>query len=316
LQIPKNYTTMKKLLLCITVISLTIFSCEKSNNVNEVKLLENKVAVTLNVDEFNVEVTNFDTKATTVKNVKTSKSSGLSDKIKELYYVVYKAGKEVKRKYQFSTDENFGCLKDSLPKGDYTVIVVGSQQFFGINSGYQAGIEEEYFDSKVYFPLSIAYMEYTRSLIPSYNIDDTFFKKFTLQVTDKNITQSLKLDRIVGKLELNIEDAEKDLSVTIHDDANRFSFDKEQSTGSIFETLEDVFVVDNSVSKISVYILQTSKPITITIKSGSASKTLDVSIYKNKRTIVTGKLFPKTGLTGNFNVSVNDTWGKDYVVEF
>jgi len=203
-----------------------------------------------------------------------------------------------------------------LPKGDYTVVVVGSQQFFGINSGYQAGVDEEYYDSKVDFPLSIAFMEYTRSLIPSYNVDDTFFKKFPLQVTDKNITQSLKLSRIVGKLELNIQDAEKDLSITIHDDANRFSFDKEQSTGSIFETLEDVFVVDNSVSKISVYILQTSKPITITIKSGSASKTLEVSIYKNKRTIVTGKLFPKTELTGNFNVSVNDTWGKDYVVEF
>ncbi|MDB5011817.1 MAG: hypothetical protein JWQ25_19, partial [Daejeonella sp.] len=220
------------------------------------------------------------------------------------------------RLYQFIEDENFGCLKDSLPKGDYTVVIIGSKQFFGINSGYHAGWHDDYDDSKVYFPLSIAYMEYTRSLLPSYNVDDTFFKKFSLKITDKSISQSVSLNRIVGKLELNIEDAEKDLSVTIHDDANRFAFDSEQPQGSIFELLEDVFVVDNSVSKISIFILQTSKPVKITIKSGSASKTLDVPIYKNKRTVVTGKLFPKTGLTSSFNVSVNDTWGKDYVLEF
>lgn len=50
------------------------------------------------------------------------------------------------------------------------------------------------------------------------------------------------------------------------------------------------------MSKISVFILQTDKSVHITIKSGSVSKTLDVPIYKNKRTIVTGKLFPRTGL--------------------
>lgn len=83
------------------------------------------MAVTLIVSDFNVEIADYN-KSSYQRKLSDTKTSALSEYIKELYYVVYdKSGKEVKRLYQFIENGNFGCLKDSLPKGDYIVVVVG-----------------------------------------------------------------------------------------------------------------------------------------------------------------------------------------------
>ncbi|WP_449437204.1 hypothetical protein [Pedobacter steynii] len=59
--------------------------------------------------------------------------------------------------------------------------------------------------------------------------------------------------------------------------------------------------------------MRTEKPILIEIRGGGVRKMMNVPIYRNKRTIVKGKLLVPSTST-SFSVTINDKWLIDTAV--
>jgi len=330
---------MKNILYYLSL-CLFLFSCKKDSK-DEITLnlsASKKYAVTFTATSFSQEVAPI------------SKSTGnrvsaipLKGMAKYFIYVVYDAsGREVSEIRQDSSgathriiDDKFypdsdqvgarqkmpyGVFKDSLPKGDYTVVMIASNAEFSLNSRYNN------FQELKFFPYKDAYFQYSRGLVESSRSEDTFYKKFKLTIDDKTIQQNIQLDRIVGKVELNILDSQVGAGsiyqVLIQNDGEIFrlatdqaapggSNDYETSTSGyskygIFGGKNSQYFVLNTVTPIQVVIIYHINGI-------KTVKTIDnVSIYKNRKTILTGSLFTDKTEVG-FNTTVNDQFDQEYV---
>lgn len=98
----------------------------------------------------------------------------------------------------------FGSIVDSFPTGTYTIVIVGSRYKFAIDSRHN----DDPSDYLARNPLSNAFIGDERSSgfqLP--HTKDTFFKKLTLTIASDDISQAVTLDRITGKVEINILDA-------------------------------------------------------------------------------------------------------------
>jgi len=307
---------MKKIFICL-LLSTTLWSCKKANEGYPTlkPTLEPKFEVTLNVSDFSTEVTNIlKLKANTLLNAPLIGSTSY------LAYIVYdKDGVEVSRIKQDSSGtttriireegENevplgqkiYGCIKDSLVAGNYTVVMAASNTLFEINNR-STGLGFEFYG------LNDAYLQYVRGLDSYYRTSDTYYKKFTLTVSKKDVQKPIVLDRIVGKLEINILDAKAGEKFQFHfeNENDSFKFLNEKPFGelseNIFQGYRDALT--------SYLILNTETPINVLIsydENGIAKEKLitGVMVYKNKRTILKGKVHSSPKSTSGFDVSVN-----------
>lgn len=284
--------------------------------------------MTFKLDDFSAQVLGM--KSTTISE------TPLDKVVEHLVYIAYdEDGIEVSRIRQNSSgfttsyrpDEDgnsnevnlgkltFGSFTDSLAAGDYTIVLVASQKEFGISSYNEAA-------SQPFDPLSQAYFIYEyRFLENRSRTKDTFYKKFQLKVEDKDLQKQIVLERIVGKAEINILDAEgRSYRFNFINEREGMHFlDDRLMGGTEDEAYFGASEVIQENSKFTAYILNTDpdRPIDIVIEGlhngVNVRKTIEkVPFYKNKRTILTGYMNPP-GSSAGFNVTVNDEFDKDSI---
>ncbi|MDN5286996.1 MAG: hypothetical protein JWR38_3270 [Mucilaginibacter sp.] len=236
------------------------------------------------------------TGAKVVNSLKTNAVGPVSSSAKRLYYIVYdSSGKLVHEIGQDSTVSDFGRIADDLPAGTYTC-------YFG------AG--QNYFYSTI---ASSTFLNYRGLGIPP-TWEDWFYKKITLTITDSNINQDVVLERMVGQLQLNIEDAipASVLSISITTIGELAFYDYLQGAFTHSQDIETFVGIPTANYKPTLLIGNTATPISIKItcydsKGVVAQRTIsNVQFTKNVKTILSGKLF--TASKGDFAVGVNDTF--------
>lgn len=229
--------------------------------------------------------------------------------VNQITYIIFNAetGNEYYRATQTSELPGMGEIYFDLPIGEYIFIAVASKTLFGINKYYRDN------EVPILLPLSEANMQYwqpnSTMADKHYKTDDTFYARSRVNVTG-NQAVSLTLQRVVGKLEVVVEDVE-DYIVDVNLEATGFTLDTQKTFGTIDNNAG--YEVSNANGPISIYILRTEKPILIEIRGGGVRKMMNVPIYRNKRTIVKGKLLVPSTST-SFSVTINDKWLIDTAV--
>jgi len=289
---------MKKIIISLILPWFMLISCQKEMD----QSLPSQEKQTFNI---NIAATGqMDMKeAISTKTV----APVLDSLINQLTLVLHRAGdgKEFLRMVQFKNSGFFGQFDLTIPKDNYLITLIGSKSSFGINSFYKP-----HDSNPILLPYENAHMEYeqpTELMGEKHNkTDDTFFisKLYTI---DRNMDINFELQRIVGKLEVLVEDV-KEYTLTIPHDATGYLFSSQSSFGKSEEG--HAKQMDNSKGPISLLVLRTDKALNIEISGAGKTKELAVPIFKNQRTIVRGKLLAPSAKT-SFVVSVNTKWLPD-----
>lgn len=280
--------------MCTSVQMLVLTSCNKTGIQKSPASAGEKVKLTVSVAQ----------PSSAVGSQATDQNTPLSSLVTQITYVFYlhHEGMEKERVTQLSTDPNFGQISLTLEKGEYYVIAIASKSEFGINQYYRRD------DVPVLLNYAEAHMEYWQ---PNqgmgdkrHQTSDTFFAN-TRVVVDGTEPITMNLKRIVGKLEVQVDDV-KDYWVNIRNEATGYIFNSGTSFGRVDDEL---LVVRSSDGPISVYIMQTKEPLSIVLAYGNAlsqQRTMSVPIEKNKRTLIRGNILNPT--TNGFTITVDDKW--------
>ncbi len=303
---------MKKLLLYSLAVFLFASSCSKERSsqnkppVNTGK----KYAVKFNVDGFTQTINTINK-----KTLDAVTPSGIAGNATVLYYYAQNsAGSFVTQIKQTSASAGFGTVTDSLPAGTYTILLLAGQT--GLKTSYLDLSAQNAGLKGFYFTYNIAPGQFAPW-------QDTFYKKFTITVSDQGLTQSVSLDRVVGEIQVNVEDAipanlktiklnfnyeDAGFRVDVEQPVNTFSSPRSYTTTT---TIPDT-AIGKTNFKINTIIGNTITPINVTITClDAANNTLsvttvpNVSCQKNVKTVLSGKLFANASA---FNISVDPTW--------
>jgi hypothetical protein len=229
--------------------------------------------------------------------------------INQLTFMVYDAQSkaEVYRSTQFANTPQFGQINFELPLGEYEFVAVGSKTEFGINKFFRNN------DVPLVLPFGEANMQYWQPSFTMsdkhYKTDDTFFMKQHV-VISSNQSISLVMQRIIGRIEVIVEDS-PNFTVGVENEATGYLFESETSFGNIDHHQYTVANVNGG--SVVINILRTHSPLRLDIAYGDAIgqwETVSVPVYKNKRTVVRGKLKDHPANT-SFSVTINDEWLSD-----
>jgi hypothetical protein len=352
---------MKKLLIAFLAFGVLATSCKKDSqkaNPKPNSANAEKHKVTLTVSQFSQTVGDIDLKRSSA--LMATNASALSDALNTYYYIVYdESGIETKRILRTSnggvaiyhhdgkdygnrepglefitTTAPFNTITDSLAAGNYTIVVTGSSGEISINSDNTDAEDPVYLPIRHsspttnYFDLAAVYTD--QGVDPLPRSVEIYFAKCNVTVGAIDITHSLTLNRIVGQLEVNLEDAIPNNVAYILagriGDYEGYSFEYEVPFGEtiIGDNESYVDVTPNVITpadvgktnyKLQRYILNTSIPITIVLKAYDSGNNLivrkeinNVRFYKNKRTILSGKLFSNGPATAQFTITANQAW--------
>lgn len=228
----------------------------------------------------------------------------------------------------------FNVITDSLAAGTYTVVVTGctNAQIEELEIDYSDGNYSR--ESPVYSPYS------TATVFPGQGLDniprsvDIFFGKCTLTVTGPTKSDAITLNRIVGEVEVDLTDAVIPSNVSYiilgrSGELNGYAIANETPNTPTDQEADPPETLDNNFSYLTGadytrgtyimqrYVLNTLSPIDVVINAYDsngiiiASKTVpQVQIQKNRRTILTGKLFDNS-VTAQFTINANAAWGPD-----
>ncbi|WP_207536305.1 hypothetical protein [Desertivirga arenae] len=275
---------MKKTLPLLSLaLVLVLFACKKSSK-SEAQPEEKLYPVTFSASEFEQ----------TTKGISTVSADSAKSYLKNLHYVVFNSsGTFVRSMQQDSALANFGTIRDSLPAGTYKILVSGSPVRYGLslNSG-----------------------TYSQGFFNRAN-GDYFSKEIPLTVSGP-VSQNITLDRITGKLTVQFKDAIPSnvtrLVFRLVDD--RLADFDQTFFGSVEERSSDIKSSDRLTSNYtySTFILYTGNAFSLNIRAYNSSNSLvvdktvnNVTVTKNKETIVTGKLFDTINHDGGFTIFVN-----------
>ncbi|MDR6945089.1 hypothetical protein [Mucilaginibacter pocheonensis] len=187
---------MKKILTILLGLSAGLISCKKEHIATSAKHEESsaqKYPVSFAVAPFDVQTGTLSLHSTA------KKTSALKDNFKYLYYYVTKQSDSlhvIKTIKQKSTDEGFGRINDTLAAGKYNIFIFGAARS---DVEVFTGTEDFYYPG-----LLLAYEGYNGHRPPN-SIGDNFLKKISITV-GKMTNQDVKLDRIVGKINVKITD--------------------------------------------------------------------------------------------------------------
>lgn len=292
----------------------------------------------------------------------------LSQAINQYYYIVYDSnGNEVKRIFRTAqnsglidifhengqdygrellglevgvpTTDPFNVITDSLAAGTYTIVVTGSNQELGVNNDDVNDFESSFTFYRPLLPPPIgdstarAAVYVGQGLDPLPRSQEIYFGKVHITVGTQNSTQSICINRVVGQLELHLEDATIPnnvayIGVARVGELEGYLFYNEVPFGYTF--LND-FPIDQDSEKSTInasdrgpnyktdrFVVNTATPINVKLFAFDASfnviaqKTVyGVRIYKNKRTIISGKLFSTDPASQQFTINANQAWGPD-----
>ncbi|MEJ5961812.1 FimB/Mfa2 family fimbrial subunit [Pedobacter immunditicola] len=289
---------MKKIIISFILPLLILISCKKEMD---------QPLPDLEKETFNIKLTATG-KIDTKESLAASAAAPVLDSlINQLTLVLHREDdrKEFLRMVQFKNSGSFGQFEVTVPRDNYLITLIGSKSSFGINQYYRP-----HNSNPILLPYSTAHMEYEQptSLMGEKRnkTDDTFFIS-RLYTIDRNMDIDFELQRIVGKLEVVVEDVEE-YTVTIPNDATGYLFSSQSSFGNSEEG--HAKEVNNSDGPISVLVLRTDRALNIEISGAGRTKQMAVPIFKNQRTIVRGSLLAPSS-KASFNVSVNTEWLPD-----
>jgi len=300
---------MKKAILFSIMASLLLFACKKehSSGTNPPK---GTYKVNFNVSGFTESIVNSTKNGPQVNGLKTYAAINITNYLDQLYYYVFDSkGNQVHYLSQDSTTTNFGSISDNLPAGTYTVVIGAGKKGFSTFTSFTTltATNGWYFgyNSNNY---SVPFAPWL----------DTFYDKFQLTVSG-DVNQNVQLNRIVGQLEIVIQDI---IPVTADNIVVNIS---QENYGLIFFPAEKLTMSSPMVNTITLtnaikgtanftttnILGNTATPFTVQVTCYDATKKIlgsvtvnNVTIQKNTRTILSGKLF---GSANGFTVGLG-TW--------
>jgi hypothetical protein len=308
---------MKKALYTSLVVCLIFLACKKESNVKiqtqksrEIEEVKKKIPVKFTVSGFKQ---NFEKIASI-----TSDSEPLKKYISNLYYMVYDAkGLEVKRIRYNSSYGNFGIIMDTLSKGVYDIVLVGVKGDVLINGDrYPDATQSKLFDG--------ARFELLHSIDSEVKCYDTFFCRTTVNVEDEDVNSVVSLQRVVGAMEINLEDAipenATEIVTSLTGEHYIFNFENENTSDPYVEAnvINEFKESDKGKKnyKIKLFALNTNKPMLVKLscydKSNKllAQKTIaNVKCERNRKLVLSGKLFNDNSVTSGQVVYVDSDWG-------
>lgn len=303
-------------MLAIASIAILFAACKKdaASPKNETPVSTEKFPVSVSIADFIRTVENLPMSGARSASGQL-KDTALGSKVSHIVYLAYPQGVYTPvSTFRQSVNENpvsFGTIRDSLPAGNYTLVIVASHDSLQVSN---AGI--------FYIPRA--------GMNGIENFGDIFAKRIYTTVTAGGLNQieDITLPRAIGKLEVNILDGEA-LEASNHEITVTA-----RSSNYMRNVLEDYTYLDHdgiittlqrvSGKKYESFVLDREDfMVTITVKDKSTgdvvlSKLLtDISVGINKKTIISGNLTgSNTNTNGNWDLRVNQTWDSDVIVEF
>jgi hypothetical protein len=214
-------------------------------------------------------------------------------------------------------------------------VLTGSDDDLGINNHNTSWSD---FENILYSPLTQAKVYQNQSLDIRPISQVIYFGKTTITVGNGDSAQGISINRVVGQVEVNIEDAMpanvSSISIAAIGNHAAFFFNSEISGESAASSEDEVtynFItrqvtaadIGTTNFKVSGYILNTTTPISIIVKAFDSQQNLitfkridNVQFNKNKRTILSGHLFTPNTSPQQFNIYLNQAWNADVNIGF
>jgi len=305
---------MKRTLLLASAAVLFLFSCKKEHSASTMPPGK-KYKLTFNVSNLSQQRANFSVKqkALSIKrhNLADSVVALEGSSIDVLYYYIFDPSQPGQPIVHTITQDStlcdqFGMITDSLPAGHYIVAIVAGKKGLIAQNGYAA------------LNTLVGYN--------SLNWQDTFFYWAQIDVSATPANYDVTLQRIVGKLELQLLDSipasAKTIKIAVYQEFSALNMlfhdidDGIVDTGFTFKTIpasaigKPNFIVDRIQGATTFYL-----DVYITAFDASNHvlakvKVTGVKCNPNQKTILSGKLFGN-GNTDNsqtFQVKVDTAW--------
>ncbi|WP_423737677.1 hypothetical protein [Chitinophaga caseinilytica] len=310
---------MKKSLIVALLLVFTIYSCKKEDKANPSSPSnENEKVlypIQMNVSDFIQQVEHMPQPGAKQAGGYL-KDSLLHTKVSHIIYKVFLLPHfDYVRQIRQSIHQNpatFGTIRDSLPAGDYAIIIFAAQ------------------DSILSTPSSVTYEIPQLAPMDLAPVGDIYAKliEFTVSPATTNVVENVTLNRSNGKIEVNvldgaaIESNNQEIEVTAHNLRRQFSAVTFKSAWD-FE-LATTTLSRKSATKYEGYILDnTGILVTITVKdktTGTVIATRNVSnvtVGVNQRTSISGNVTgANTNSNSNWDVLLNQAWNTDINIEF
>ncbi|MBW8683338.1 hypothetical protein [Chitinophaga rhizophila] len=309
---------MRKLLLAVAVLSVSLFACKKDT----VPSAPNPPANSGEKFPVNFSVTGFLHKLEQLpdpggRNGGTTnglRDTALAGKVSHLYFLLYTdMGQYVKMVYQNAADTatDFGTLVDTLPANRYMISLIASTGPVQI------------LDTTYFYGLRLRIPE-SSSPDEQASDPDIFVGNNSFTVTGYGQTQTIPLwpNRIMGKVEVNILDAPApgwpgDTSVQV------YASPAFRSTSVYYNSFDEPFLDPgkllkrNSRTNFSTHLLNPYSEVTVTIiysdKVTGERKRKDmryVPYSRGYRTLMSGNIYAPLGGGTGFAISLDTTWNQ------
>ena len=296
------------LLICIALSS----ACKKSSN----QASESpKTDATFTVADFSQSVAPMAKSNSAVLDI----GDTLRNYADHLIYRVYNSsGTLVSSKDQTSSSPAFGTITDRLEPGNYTIVFVASTEAIG----YQYNL----LSSALIFGHDPGFEQVNGVRVQrlSRAWEDTFLKKINITFGTSPFVETVRLDRLVGALELNLEagvPAEVSrIAISVEYDQNTYNVNTGVRSSTLIKTKE--FIIADSDrgqpdKKFLMHVINVTRPQLITIKAFNAQNELitqkminNVTFFQNKKTILTGNL----NVSSAFIITVNPVWDEPHSI--
>lgn len=314
---------MKAMSMGAIALCLLFFACTKNDKPIEKPTIPNtsdqkKVAVTFSATGFTQETTDLpDSKLTRAA------SDSMGNYVRYFWYLAYdNRNQEVSRQFQKSSiGSSFGTIKDSLqPGGPYTIVMFASPFNLRFNGGDTlGGWNPSRFPPKRSF--DSAYLSFR--VVDWYATKEAFYKRFTININNDTIVSTATLNRIVGKVEVNILDAiaTQNIDVVVDKESGNYIFKTDQCEDPFIEKFGSGKYITSftrvSATKFERFFLnnKTDMVLIITAYDGNGivvQRKVRFNNEWNKKVVVTGRLFgPAIDPNFGFKVSLNTDWNAD-----
>ncbi|MCW3464828.1 FimB/Mfa2 family fimbrial subunit [Chitinophaga nivalis] len=304
---------MKKLLL-IPVLASLLFSCKKEDSTSTTTVPKEKRPVQFSIADFIREEENLGSAHGRAIQATASQDTAPAVRLSDIYYLAYNDnGVKVSYRHQDTVNQRatFGTIADSLAPGTYTIVFIASEKpIYTEALTFNNNINAHYFGPEL-------------TGVGVLPMGDLFYKKLqvTVSAAGNIATQPVTLDRIVGRLEVNILDA---LPAT---DNNGYIWTQVNPITLFYNIYNNTvrppeYTWDWRGTRINQntfrdYILGSDSAFNVTIhyrdKNTGADQVKVINNVKcntNKKTIIKGYLYGVPGNPGGpaYQVRINQDW--------
>ena len=290
---------MKNIIISLFLFCIVITSCKKDAN-NNSQSSKKLYTVTFNAGNFiqqHTSITNslVRTNAVRLADYPTGADTSTANPI--IYASIGPNTVE-----QTSSDPNFGTITTQLPAGTYSVFIIGGEESTDLLLSYSTTTQDFTYDN-----------------VAGDGLNDLFFKKFTITVGSSGINQNISLNRIVGKLDVVVQDSPPagfnhfELTVSSYALSYNINSGPVVLVGNYKQGLQGISTA--SGIDVSSFILDTTTPFNVTIAAvdnagvTAYSKTIsNVSFPANTDVVLSGYLFGGNGTGNGITVGADTTW--------